>query len=663
MSTKFNCDVCKAGFNSKYNLERHAGTGKCNKNLRELIAVRSPSIQKGYNTPVDHVLSRIPNKTEFKRVIIDTFTPYRRKLERGALTKDNLQKTWNFNDGDIISKLYIKADWSDTSILELSYGNSVILREYFPTLYQLYRPFRETHECIDLIRLLLFYNTSEFAICATDLKLKIINSYGDTDQIEYETELLMLSENERKKLIYCAREIFIYQYELLRLQPTTIEIHPACNISDSCLSAKISTRFPTSAIYNIYSPKKQSKKQSLKDCHYANFGSYDLVNGTSPFYQLPPSNADQDMFLFTTKSSCSQVDEWNSLLPKGEYDVKCKDGSIIVKYVTTLQIENGATYLFDGLTEEPVKVKLYKQVIKDYPPQQSKYQDCDFILTEIFNKFDQDNIYWENNWFSETPSNCNFPVPIPTPTKVSNDFIILLEGLLPKIIGEQLLCMDEVCKFTNETIKSYCGYDPNTKYSFTHKDQKYAFYGTLLHEYIVLGIQPTLKFYRAVVEKSNVLRGSSNSTGNNLLKEIFPEYKDIDVEFAICDQWQDDKWLEVVVKQIFTVKVNDKGIAEIPHNYGISRITASDVILILFDVQTYLTPDHVGKDITIDNNLSHKFDDNSYIRASCIRIQAGTADTIVNIHTLRPMQLYVKSENAGMTPTEWVNNEAVKSWY
>jgi hypothetical protein len=498
----FICKECNSDQYTKEKLRRHLFLSRCGEksHARAQVSLKDP-VDKQYDTEssIDVFMNRLsaPTLTSFKKLMNgkDIQTSYRKHTDSYNIkgSDGKAEYTWKYNQCDMISKLYICLPWSDYGTICLSYGNSIILEMEFEELYQIGRQDNNS-SYVDMLKLLLFSTTS-LPICCADLKLEI---YYNKKEFQFGcvAEMENISKDERNKLIYCAHEIVLYQYDKIRHAVDIMEY--------------IETRFPISAIYNIY---EKTQKNDIS------FNIQELIDVVkSPIYAFKPSETNNELKMFhyqlDTKMNNSSV-QWNYLLPKGRYPIMGSSTTLIVKYVAILALQDTETYINKGLISKPAKEAVYDNMTNKYKGD-NVYSFTYNNIIEQFDKeqgrlvydkkndtqFDSEGNYWEGRWFKPIPTDKNFPIPEPTDKPVDPEFLEALIGLLPQLVKSNMFCMHAKCKFTDKKIENMDGFDTNSEYWFKHDNVKYMFYGTLIHDYKVLCIQPSEQFYKAVMKRS-----------------------------------------------------------------------------------------------------------------------------------------------------------------
>jgi len=483
--------------------------------------------KKEFITSIDHYMNRrmSPAITQFRQYFNEKgciSTLYRKHIETINIAGNNgsAQHTWTISDGDILCNMYIELPWNELGSVVLNYGGSEILNMQFSELYQLYRLYREKSNSIDLIKFLLI-NEKGICICRKDLSLKI-NYHKSNFNFDIQVEYANLSELERKKFISKPLEIVLYQYEKI-------------------YESNISTEHPISDIYHIYN--KNDIIPMIK------FNKQLLYASESPLHRLDPSKTDFDIMYFSTKlNNCRapETDMWSHILPKGTYQIEgLKESScLIIKYVTILFINSSDTFIRNRLKYGSSKEAEYEYNIQKYKNSENNNNETlpiTYFYDNAFNShYDENKTYWEGKWFGPTICHFNFPVPLPTNIPVDPQFLKCLSKLLsqsqfdidymPSInlsrsINYQGLSgtfahdnmMENTiikCAFTDKPIENINNFDHKKIYSFTHKSIKYSFYGTLLHDYCVLNIQPSEQFYKAVIERSKYIKDKFGKTSD-----------------------------------------------------------------------------------------------------------------------------------------------------
>jgi hypothetical protein len=487
----------------------------------KIVSKHSDLTRTDTESVIDVFMNRLlePTATQMKHLMNQhiKLTPYTRNVVTSMIKHNNgvAEKSWGFSpgknknnyedDGHIMTKLYVKLPKTGGNVI-LKYGNSELLNMSSDELYQINRTNNTNdNSYVELISM----------VCISTIGIPICNSalsfYMQTDiNIEYVAEFAVLSRNELRRFAQLAHEELIYQYDRIDMNQNIMDIH---------------TRFPISDIYYIY-PKLSN--------NWIKFSSQSLINSDSPIYNLAPSITSDELKLYTSRLSAIQYSPphiWNSLLAKGTYSIETNDyhtGTLIIKYVAVLMIEAGETYITKGLINKPLKESYADYIIQ-------KYKSPDQVISEIVydessdTQKDKFGIYWEGQWFKPRPTTQYFPVKKPTNTKVDSEFLECLSGLLPQMRKDKLLCIVPKCEFTNQILENQInGFDTCAQYSFSLNDIKYKFYGSVLHDYTVLNIQPSETFRNAVIQRSKYYEDETKKTDYGIeLQPIKKSYYDI----------------------------------------------------------------------------------------------------------------------------------------
>jgi hypothetical protein len=171
--------------------------------------------------------------------------------------------------------------------------------------------------------------------------------------------------------------------------------------------------------------------------------------------------------------------------------------NIMVRYPSTMMIQNGHSYVNSGYLQPVGKALEYKRAIDHYREGNvvsiAQEQTRDVI----------DGIYDESAWFSESPLGQFYPVPIPTSVPVSMEFINKLCKLTKICSYSAGFGRRWPCPFTgkshDEAARALLGKDmkPGT-YTFISDGIIYSFSTDIFHYMVNLNIHPTKRFVEAV---------------------------------------------------------------------------------------------------------------------------------------------------------------------
>jgi transcriptional regulator len=301
MSRKFICEECKTGFTTKYNLTRHVGTSKCNKQLRDLIESRTPTtnLSSDSQTLIEHYMniSCNPNITQFK----DIHSSSKKTRSRKSILTGDIKTSVVFDvtTGDVLTELILTvAKDALSGTINVTYGGQTLIEMTLHELYHISRILHttstETHVHISLLRLLV---NNCLPICSADLTIKYSNQ--EACVLQYTAEVAYLTESERKRFITSPVEMLINQY-------------------DHCsqITTEIETRYPVADIFCVH---------YKSDIIEVIFNQQKLISSSNPLYNLSPSCDDFELKLFTSdlqrNNARLKVDDWDAFYPKGKHSI------------------------------------------------------------------------------------------------------------------------------------------------------------------------------------------------------------------------------------------------------------------------------------------------------------------------------------------------------